>query len=280
MLSEIILGLLISLIYDSLKSGAKMAYSGFIKKIVKQGGNIPKSEMDQLYSLYETMFNNLQNNMDNRFEKMETLIYTIRNQLIDEMQKEKVMVNINLGDIDEKLLESLVHKYISTINDKADKADLRKMKLHLEKADFCFDDGNYDIAIKEYQNARQYVSDDRDEYPILWRIFLCYLNIKNYYVSLYEINGKVVDIQLLINNSDGSLYSAAISLRNLTKISYNQANDILLCATSGSNKYQHLQRFAVSKKGYEIGLNAIEKAKKFIDTKEMEDIYSILYYID
>jgi len=280
MLGEILLGLLTSFIYDSIKKGAKLTYNLFSDKIKKEAGNIPKSDIDELYRLYVAQTVALANKFDSRLDTIENLIYSIRNQLMNEINQGRYQINIQLNDIDHEKLQQIVYSYIDDINATQNKMNSRKYDLHVEKGDDYFDDKNYDSAQKEYQAARKYISNETEEYTLLWNIFLCYLNIKNYYVALYEINNKVIDLQLLINNSDGNLSRAASSLRYQAGITNSQAYDILNCAVNGAQKYEHLRKYAISKKGYDIGLRAISIAKKHINISHMQQIYDNLYYFE
>ncbi len=281
MLSEILIGLLISLIYDTLKQGVKLTYPNFFKKFQLRTPDITDADIKELYRLYSNQVADFENKFDIKFSKMENLIYSIRNELINEIGNGQYRVSVRLNQLDEDKLEKLVYKYINDISEIQAKSDLRNFNFHLDKGMDFFDNRNYDSAIKEYQEARKYILGEAREYIILWNIFLCYLNIKNYYVSLYKINNTVIDLRLLLNNSDGATGVAATRLCNTAKITYKHALDIIINELRGSDKYNCLKSLAISKKGYDIGLKAISlAAKQNADIRYMEQIYSNLYYIE
>lgn len=278
MLGEVLLGLLTSLIYDSIKKGSKLAYNKFFSKVRNEAGNISKNDIDELYRLYVTQTNKLSQHFDSRFDKIENLIYSIRNQLTAEINQGRYHINIQLNDLDEQKLKQIVFSYIDEINASQNKMHARKHALHTEKGDAFFEDNNYDSARQEYQEARQYISNEVEEYVLLWNIFLCYLNIKSYYVSLYKVNDVVIDLSLLLNNSDGDISRAASTLRYQSGVPSGKAYDILSCAVRGSQKYSHMQKYAVCERGYKIGQRAMSIARKYIDISHMESIFDNLYY--
>lgn len=177
-------------------------------------------------------------------------IYAMVSQLYTEAQEQ------NLSYVTREELNSRVKSYIIRNNPEN---KLKNLRIHLDRGDMEYQKESYDSAISQYEDALFYVDEDNIETRaiILWKIFLCHLNIENYYSFAIECNDKCYDVQQLYHNNDYNERRTVSDIRTCFQVGRYEAS-LIFSMLSGSRCSIAKRKYVISKNAYNIGKQAYE----------------------
>lgn len=224
-MTEIITGIISSLIYDSLKMGCKYISRNFFEEEISMHDDfitISHSQMDQLYDIINNIFFEVKC-MHEKYASREEL-----NELI------RMHIEKNSPENQEK-----------------------NLRFYIEEGDGRYKNEIYDSAINSYNNALYYVekNDKELEALIRWKIFLCHLKIEEYYKFAVECNGKCYDLMKLYNDNDYDEKRTISDIKKLFEIRKFEATSVFLML-SGKDCTLAKRKYVIPQNAYDIGCQA------------------------
>ena len=218
--------LLSSLIYDCLKMGVThISRSYFDERIGKtNASSMSTQQLNQIYDMVSQLYS----------ETREQHSKYITREELDTLVKSYVIRN-------------------------APENHLKNLKIHLDRGDVHYQKENYDDAIRQYEEALFYVDNDNKDTKalILWKIFLCHLNIENYYSFAVECNGKCYDLQQIYHDNDYNERRTVLDIRTCFQIGRYEAS-LVFSMLSGADCSIAKRKYVVTKAAYNIGEQAYD----------------------
>ncbi len=220
--------LIFSAIYDCLKAGVvKLNKEIFKNKVLSQVGN-----------------ENITNEQFNA-------LYSIINEILLQLSIQQKN-NITVSELSEIL--NSVPAYNEEFGNKI-------YNITLQRAEDYFDEGNYDEAIKFYNKAEIYQNNNYDYSYILWKKFLCYVNIENYYLYVVEYKGSHFDLQNIYNFCDYNTDKTISNISSSLGISKADSRNVLSSMLYGVSCSIVKRKFAVKENQIKFGFRALELTK-------------------
>ncbi len=226
LLGELAVSIIRSAVYDSLKAGLRYIKRDIFEESVhsKTGkGSISSDEFNELYIVANDILNELQSQQRNSFTKEEFL--------------------------------AIIRKYLPPNNKEFEQ---KIYNIALQKAECYYDDSNYDKAIKFYDEAELYQNSEEEYSYILWKKFLCYLNIENYYQYIVDYKGTYCDLQKIYNYCDYNISKTVSTISSQLRVSKIDSERILNYMLNKRECSLVKRKFAIKESQFNIGLRALE----------------------